>query len=471
MKGNIKKISALLIVLCICMSFSGCNIFLDGLYISGIEDIWEYEGFDDENSYLEADSQVEEERASAIQNGTVRSKFVTPIGNNRDIVTIMIYMCGSDLESYSGYATMDIKEMISAQLSDNVNLIIQTGGTKAWHNSQISSKTAQRFQIKDNQLVLIEDNLGQLDTSDEQTLEDFISFCGENYPANRNILIFWDHGSGPVYGFGGDEYQDVDAALRLDEIQQAVKNSGILFDFIGFDACIMGSIEVAYALSDYADYLIASEDFESAYGWGYTNWLTLLGENSSVDTPTLAKTVINDFIDESNECDSSGILTLVDLSFAKLLFNAWTEFAYSAENELLEYDYTFEFHRSSRALKSVFGFDSNDIYDEYSYNITDVNAIDITAVASAIDIDESEALKSAMNTAVVYSAATSEDKSMSGLHVTLPYDDPELYELQKEIYSNCGISDEYIAFAEAFTGGASSSYNWDSWEWDGSDYQ
>ncbi|MCR5235609.1 MAG: hypothetical protein K6E34_00220 [Lachnospiraceae bacterium] len=34
------------------------------------------------------------------------------------------------------------------------------------------------------------------------------------------------------------------------------------FDFIGFDACLMATVETAYMLSPYADYMIASEEFE-----------------------------------------------------------------------------------------------------------------------------------------------------------------------------------------------------------------
>ena len=42
--------------------------------------------------------------------------------------TLFIYMCGSDLESKQGAATKNIEEILSTQLDDNINVVIQTGG-------------------------------------------------------------------------------------------------------------------------------------------------------------------------------------------------------------------------------------------------------------------------------------------------------------------------------------------------------
>lgn len=469
MKRFLKKLLCISLAAVLCWNMCGCaDIMIDDMFgensYSG--DNWQYS--DPQQNAWESPENATA-RETAIKNGAVREKFVTPVGNNKDKVTVMVYLCGSDLESEDGSATMDLKEMMSATLSDNVNVVVQTGGAKKWHNSFVSADTAQRFIIKDNQAQLVQNNLGQLDMTDGDTLEDFINYCSTNYPANRNMLILWDHGCGPVYGFGGDEYQSSYDMLTLDEMQTALKNSDVLFDFIGFDACIMGSLEIAYAISDYADYLIASEDFESGYGWQYKNWLTMLGENSSIDTPTLSKTLIDDFIRDSGKGKSSGILTLIDLTFTKLLFNAWTDFAYSAKDKLLENNYTFDFHRSDRALKSIFGYDFNSGNEQYSYNITDFSATDLMAVASTIDTEESQALTSAVGLAVVYSASTDEDKSMTGIHVTLPYNDEELYQAQEYIYSLCGFPKEYIEFLGEFVYSNSSDYSWDSWEWDGWD--
>ena len=48
--------------------------------------------------------------------GEAREKFTRIIGNNKDEVTILVYMCGTDLESQQGMATSDLKEMANATI-------------------------------------------------------------------------------------------------------------------------------------------------------------------------------------------------------------------------------------------------------------------------------------------------------------------------------------------------------------------
>ena len=62
----------------------------------------------------------------------------------------------------------------------------------------------------------------------------------------------------------------------------------------------MATTETALALSDYADYLIASEETEPGTGWYYTNWLSNLSSNTAISTLDLGKKIVDDFIDESN---------------------------------------------------------------------------------------------------------------------------------------------------------------------------
>ena len=342
----------------------------------------------------------------------IRDQFVTLKGDGTDTVTVMVYMNGSDLESEYGYATEDLREMLNATLSDNVNVVIQTGGTKKWKTDGISNKHSQRFLVKENRLELIDDTLGQLDITDEETLRDFIVYADSNYPADRKILIFWDHGGGVVYGYGVDEnLNDPYAALTIDEIQRAVRDSGVKFEMIGFDSCLMGGLETACALCDYSDYLIVSEDFESGSGWEYQNWLSLLGYNSSTPMTDVAKVVVNDFIKESIFADSEGVLALIDLRYSRLLYSAWTDFAYANEDELLSYDYTMSMQRSERAPDYMFEKNTKkDIWDLFSgdsYTMeTYCYAVDIMALASTKNTNESNALASVMKSAVLYCSST-----------------------------------------------------------------
>ena len=414
------------------------------------------------------------ETQSTVLNDALREPFTEIKGDGTDTVTVMIYMNGSDLESRYGAATSDLKEMLNATLSDNVNVVIQTGGTKKWKTDGISAKHSQRFIVKDGKLELIEDDLPQLDITDEKTLKDFIVFCDKNYPADRNILILWDHGGGAVYGYGVDEnLSDEYAALTLDEIQRATRDSGVKFEMIGFDACLMGGIETACALCDSADYLVASEDFEPGDGWEYQNWLTLLGYNSSTPMTDVGKVIVDDFIKESISQSADGILSLIDLRYTKLLYSTWTTFAYANEDQLLTYDYTMSMQRSGRAMDRMFKKKHRSLWDWFddSYTMeTYCYAVDIMALASTMDTDESKALENVMRRAVLYCSSTSGDSYMTGLSVTLPYGDSEFYNSLDDVFTSCGFDSQYISFLYKFVDADySGSYDWDNSDFNGWD--
>ncbi|MBR0509200.1 MAG: hypothetical protein IJJ85_03705 [Clostridia bacterium] len=143
-------------------------------------------------------------------------------------MTLMVYLCGTDLESKSGMATNDLKEMAAASLSDKVNVIIYTGGCKNWKIGGISNTGNQIYQMqKGGQLKLLEKNRGSAAMTRPDTLTDFISYCKQNFPADRNELILWDHGGGTVSGFGYDEREKSAGSMTLPSIANAVKKAGV----------------------------------------------------------------------------------------------------------------------------------------------------------------------------------------------------------------------------------------------------
>ena len=85
---------------------------------------------------------------------------------------------------------------------------------------------------------------------------------------------------------------------------------------VGFDACLMATLETGLMLNDYADYMLASEETEPGIGWYYTKWVTALSKNTSISTLDLGKQVIDDFVDECNRrcAGQKTTLSLVDLA-------------------------------------------------------------------------------------------------------------------------------------------------------------
>ncbi|MBE9505503.1 MAG: hypothetical protein IMY84_01690, partial [Chloroflexi bacterium] len=66
-------------------------------------------------------------------------------------------------------------------------------------------------------------------------------------------------------------------------------------------ACLMGMLEVAYALRNVADYVVASEDLEPGDGWPYDTILTdlraAIGPTSSCSPRELAALIVTDYVD------------------------------------------------------------------------------------------------------------------------------------------------------------------------------
>lgn len=408
----------------------------------------------------------------------VKEKQTEIKGDGKDQATVFVYMNGSDLESEDGEATEDLCEMLAANISSQVNVLVETIGTKSWSKRLgIASDHTQRYKAEAGNLVLVDDSLGQLDCTSPDTLADFISWGAENYPANRYILIFWDHGAGPVYGFGYDEHQSEDSVLTIDEIQTAIRQSGIYFDIIGMDSCIMSSLELCCAMYNYCDYMILSEDFESGYGWSYTGWLNALSDNTSISSEELGKIIVDDMIADNEENgEGSSTLALIDESYMKVLYTAWADFAYANEPALLGENYSMHVRGGRRTHpvlreKGLFDF----LFDEDGdYSMSDYYITDIMAVAQNIESKETEALAAAVNLSIRYFNCTDDEVGMTGLSVTLPYGDSEFYGYLYPVFTGVGMDADYVGWLEKFVyaEGYNDYYDYESWyedDWEGWD--
>ena len=271
-----------------------------------------------------------------------REKYTKLLGGSRDTATIMVYMCGTDLESRSGMGTADLQEMLNARFGDNINLLVYTGGCKGWKNNLVSSSANQIWQVKNGQLVCLEKNLGSQSMTDPSVLSGYIQWCAGNYPASRYELILWDHGGGSVSGYGYDEKFASTGSMSLAGVDAALKSAGVKFDFIGFDACLMATAETALTLTQYADYLIASEETEPGVGWYYTNWLTAFGKNTSIPTVELGRQIVDSFVDTCAEKCRGQLTTLSVVDLAELeatLPSALSEFSRSTTQLIRDKQY------------------------------------------------------------------------------------------------------------------------------------
>lgn len=369
---------------------------------------------------------------------SAKAKRTEFVGGGRDQVTLMVYMIGTDLETRSGMGTADLQEMTAARISDQVNVIVQTGGTKKWQNSVISNKTNQRYQVTSDGLKLLEDNLGKTSMVDPDTLSDFIRFSKENFPADRYQLILWDHGGGSLTGYGFDEYFPGEH-MTLDEIDEALKNGQTDFDFIGFDACLMATLETALVVAPYADYMIASEELEPGIGWHYTDWLSDLSENTSMSTLDLGAAIIDTYVVEVEDKTprSQATLSLIDLAELEATIPQALG-AFAKETNALIEDKNYQVVSNARAGAKEFAKSSK------------INQIDLIDFAEDMGTVEGRNFAKALRSAVKYNRTSSNISNANGVSIYFPYDRLNQVGDMLDTYEEIGMDASYTDVVKSF---------------------
>ncbi len=370
-----------------------------------------------------------------------RPKRTQIYGGGADTVTIMVYMCGTDLESKSGMASKDLAEMCAATLSDNVNILVYTGGCKAWKTSGISSSVNQIYKVGQGGITRLVDNDGSKSMTDPATLTSFIKWCAANFPANRNDLIFWDHGGGSISGYGYDEKNIMSSSMNLAGINKALSDAGVTFDFIGFDACLMATLETALVTSNYADYLIASEETEPGIGWYYTDWLTSLSKDPSQSTLDTGKNIIDGFVTTcAQKCrGQKATLSMTDLAELETTIPEKLAAFSEATGDLIQSD-NYQQVSDARANCREFAISSK------------IDQIDLVDFADGIGTDAAKALSDTLLDAVKYNRTSSNMTNSYGLSIYFPYKKASKVDTVTGIYKQIGMDESYAKCIKSFAG-------------------
>ncbi len=368
-----------------------------------------------------------------------REKYTVIKGNSKDTVTVLVYMCGTDLESQQGMATSDLKEMANATIGKNVNLIVYTGGCKRWRNNVISSSVNQVYRISDGQFECVVENAGNASMVNPETLASFIQFGNENYPANRMFLILWDHGGGSISGYGYDEKVGRNQSMSLAAINTALKKGGVKFDFIGFDACLMATVENGLMLDNYADYMIASEETEPGVGWYYTNWLTQLSKNTSMPTIQIGKLIADDFVAVCDrQCRGQATtLSVVDLAELSATVPDKIKDFGAGTNELIQNK---EYKQVANARTKTREFAQQSQIDQ----------IDLVHFAKNMNTSEGKALAKALQSAVKYNKTGGSITNAYGLSIYFPYKQTRKVTQMVSTYQAIGMDEEYTRCIQEF---------------------
>ncbi|MFZ7121977.1 MAG: clostripain-related cysteine peptidase [Eubacteriaceae bacterium] len=367
--------------------------------------------------------------------------------NNKKKYTFLIYMNGSDLETENNAGTSDLYEMMKVGSNENINIVIETGGTKNWKNHFIDSSQNQRWLVKKNNLKKLIDlgakNMGQADT-----LSDFITWGIKEYPSEKYALILWNHGGGSISGFGYDEKYNYDTLLLL-ELENALKDAyevtNTKFEIIGFDACLMSSLETADIVSPYTNYLVASTELEPSIGWEYTSFLkNISGEDMNGEDVGIE--IANSFINDAkaNDLNESVTLSVTDTRNIDEVKKNFELFVKDANEEL--YDLKV-FNDISRSISKAEFYGGQSPGEGYS------NMLDLGDMASNLSDEYKEIAKKITNSiekAVVYQVKGKAKEQSTGLSIYFPYYNKENIVYEMPIYEMIGFSNIYSDFLNKF---------------------
>ena len=331
------------------------------------------------------------------------------------------YLCGSDLETQNAFATGDLEEMMLVNLPPNVSVVIEAGGANRWHNGAVDGSNS-RYLYDSSGLTFLEQR-PSANMGDSKTLEDFLRFCNTNYPADRQVVILWNHGGGSVAGVAYDERYNFDA-LTLPEIRKAFEATSTPskenppYEIVGFDACLMATIDVADTLNGVARYMVASQEVESGNGWDYTGLLQALADDPGMSGAEFGRAICDTYY---AACVAESIwflsmhdevtLSVVDLSRIDALMSAY----YDIGAESLFYAVTNEtyFSEYGRAARKAVSYGGNNFWYGYT-NMVDLGDL-VRQGGESLLPEYGYALLDALNDCVIYQVKGPLRQRASGL--------------------------------------------------------
>ena len=298
--------------------------------------------------------------------------------------TVMVFLnAKNDLEPF---AFPNFEQMARVGSSDRVNVLVEFGRPERnYVDLHGGWSTTLRFRVARGMKPTVRRalaDLGRVNMGDGQALADFVTWARTEYPAERYMLAIWDHGQGwrrrmalDLQGTRTDlgrvararerardraagalgslaplpDHQRIHGAVRYvshdedtgdklynREIQDALEalTAERRIDLIGFDACLMGMLETAYAMRNAGSVMVASEELEPGDGWNYENFLRpLAADPAGVDATELGRLMVAGYAEHYGDRDAT-TLSAVDLSRAEPAARAVSRFATHAAGDI-----------------------------------------------------------------------------------------------------------------------------------------
>ena len=371
--------------------------------------------------------------------------------------TIMIYMSGNNLETDGYSATAELKGIDPSKIDlEKYHILLYTGGTKKWHNFVDSNENAI-YELKETGFEKVKtynkNNMGSADT-----LAEFLTYGYNNYPAGNYDLFLWDHGAGSLGSISDEFTGDL---ISLNEFTTALENSPFnsknKLETVIFETCLNGSLEMATIMSEYANYLVASE--EVTMGDNVESELVFLNNLEEIENSyQLGVAFVDGYF---KKLEKMNYLFDITSEYGVIDLNQIPELNKKMSNLYSEIDLNKDYNDIARVRANTYQFAVN---TANSYDYDTVDLYEFVDGLKTIDKKKSQDIKDFIkNKVILYHVAKTEHAN--GISTYIPYNSRSII-INKHFssFKNTNLSDNYINFISKFNkmkNSSSSSYSFD----------
>ena len=238
--------------------------------------------------------------------------------------TVAVYMVADTGDSFYQDAMIDMGEMMSAQFDKRVRVVVHADAPSPWQNKCWEVTGIPKGMEGESTRKKIEEI-----PFDNDSLLGFVQNVVNNYKSDYYLLVLWGHGEGidwkqkvlagrapsaTIQGAGKRFGIGSQGAIEVGEIGKALaglqlgdlRSENVV---VGFDACLMGMVEVYYEIQKYAGWGVAANDEIPDTGWPYREVLNVLGKDPATKPKNLVESIADicaDWYSKNNpECKVS----------------------------------------------------------------------------------------------------------------------------------------------------------------------
>ena len=329
---------------------------------------------------------------------------VNPGTSPSDQWTIMVYIAGDSNLARAGL--VDINEMESIGLPDNVNVVVQYDGAPGFVSSEWEGTRRGVIHQDFNTSTVSSDlnSLGELNMGDPQTLTDFVQWGKNNYAAQNYAVVVWDHGGGRS-GVAWDDTNG-NANLSVNELTTAISNAGLgsSLKLLGLDACLMAFAEQTYDLKNLTEVFAGSQDLEPGDGWDYAGWFQRLADGGGrLNAEQMGGAIVDSYGEFYHNSETQSAIRTSALDNLKAKLDAFVDATANASAT--------EWQAITQARSEATAFDNEDERDLGSFMQAVDNRLDSPIGEAARQVVE------AVNAAVIDQV---DHSGASGLSIYLP---------------------------------------------------